>query len=139
MAGCDRLTWLQLLNTTALLDGGDSIGRPRNARGVGHRQIPQTRSQGHRLTVQVNNQCLIVGPLRGRGIVILANTRQLRSPNGVQIHIARRARHREGNPQDITGGHLIGVILLQNGSGIGDPNGDAVGQRGDTDTEVRLY
>ena len=138
MAGCDGLTRLQLLDAATLLDGGDSIGGPRNARGVGHRQIPQTWSQGHRLAVQVNNQSLVGGPRRGGSVVILANTRQLGSPNGVQIHISRRARHREGNPQDVAGGHLIGIILLQNGSGIGDPNGDAVGQRGDTDTEVRL-
>ena len=139
MAGCDRLTRLQLLDAAALLDGGDSIGRSWNARGVGHSQIPQTRSQGHRLAVQVNDQSLVVGPRRSGSVVILANTRQLGSPNGVQIHISRRARHREGDAQDIASGHLIRIILLQNWSGISDPNGDAVGQRGNTDTEVRLY
>ena len=33
---------------------------------------------------------------------------------------------------------MIGVILLQNGSVIGDPDGNPIGQRGNTDTEVRL-
>ena len=126
------------MDPTALLGGGDGIGHTRNAGGVGHRKVPQTRSQPDRLTVEMDHQSLIGAVGRDRRIIKLTDPGQLGRPDGVEVHITRLGGDREGDSEHIAGGHLIGIVVLQDRGAVGGADSDPMSQGCDAHPEIRL-
>ena len=86
----------------------------------------------------MDHQSLIGAVRRDRSIIKLTDPGQLGRPDGVEVHIPRLGGDREGDSEHIAGGHLIGIVVLQDRGAVGGADSDPMGQGCDTHAEIRL-